>query len=266
MEAILLPLPLRRRAAAPAALLPDRPAFARLDMPAENADADEADEDQLDEDANPEAADANDDAEATDDDAEAADTDAEAADADTDDATDANDNVNADSDAEAADTDDNAEADADAGGADAAAPADAGAGADTVADADADVEHDASFEAPANADDVELVDTSHAADAPENLTPSPKPQGASRTEGGIFRGCAMGNVFNFGDADEHPMPDQTRSKIMGCVLVYDDRSSDDPWFTMKHEVTPNLKDVLTHLSEKHSPIQSVYLFICNDNY
>ena len=200
------------------------------------------------------------------------DADAEAADPDTDDATDTDDNVNADSDAEAANTDDtHAEANADAGGADAAAPADASAGAGADADADADVEHDASFEAvPANADDVELVDSvadaSHAAEASENLTPSPKPQGASRTEGGIIRGRAMGNVFNFGDADEDLRPEQTRSKIIGCVLVYDDRSSDNPWFSMKHEVTPNLKDVLTHLSEKHSPIRSVYLFIRNDNH
>jgi hypothetical protein len=209
--------PPRRRAAAPAAILPDRPAFAESTPPPENV----AEEESLDVD---------------EDNSDEADRDIVHPDAGA--GSDAD--VDADADANHADANANSDAEATKGHddeANAAAvldEANAAEEAELAADPDADVDMDG-----------------------EDRTPSPELQGASRTTGGTIRGRAPGNVFNFADADNNAAPEQVWSRVMGRVLVYDDRSlGAEPYFTIKNEVTPSLKAVLMHLNEKHSPIRS----------
>jgi hypothetical protein len=89
----------------------------------------------------------------------------------------------------------------------------------------------------------------------------PRPQGSSRTTGGILRGRALGNAYNVADFDEvmdelHPIP--------GRVLVYS--SNEDPANLsiqtmkpstfIKHDVTRSIQPVLTKVAEKYSPIRS----------
>ena len=224
--------PPHHRAAAPAAILPDRPMFA------ESASDEDADGD---EDAAAHAKGAGD-----------ANVDAE--EADTDDA-DANADAN-NSDANKADADD-AVVDTDDADVEDADAQNNVVEAREVADPD-----------PSTLDTTmhPLDDTGSHTDEDDYLlaiaanadvcTPSPKPQGASRTDGGIICGHANGNVFNFGDVEDHVL-DQTRPKVVGRVLVYDDRKSDEPCFSVRQEVTDNLKEILTCLSDKHSPVRSV---------
>jgi hypothetical protein len=230
--------PPRRRAAAPVALLPDRPAFADSAPAGALADSEDAEaEDAEAEYAEAEAAEAEDaeaeDAEAEDAEAEDADAeDADAEDADVEDA-DAADAEDADADAEEADADDVVARDADSDDA-------------TVEDAG---DLDTTMHAGSHTDGD---DAAHGG----FRTPSPKPHGASRIDGGIIRGRANGNVFNFGDVDMDHVSHQTRPKVVGRVLVYDDRKSDEPSFSIKQEVTDDLKEILTCLGDKHSPVRS----------
>jgi hypothetical protein len=85
-------------------------------------------------------------------------------------------------------------------------------------------------------------------------------QGASRMTGGILRGRAHGNVFNFADATT-TIEDQ--GPVMGKVHVYrehEDPKMSKPYMTMKHEVTTNLAPVLEGLASNYSPIKSKPLF------
>lgn len=90
-------------------------------------------------------------------------------------------------------------------------------------------------------------------------------QGASRTTGGILRGCAQGNVFN--NADAELVSDYGIERRIGRVQVYTayaDPTMVKPDMELKHEVTPKLTKVLKVLSRKYSPIQSmalVYIWI-----
>ena len=87
-------------------------------------------------------------------------------------------------------------------------------------------------------------------------TPSPDLQGASRTTGGVFRGRAVGNVLNVADAVMMSTAEDPGPAITGRVLIYENKTDNEPAFTMKHIVTSDLRPILTRLAEKHPPIRS----------
>ena len=96
------------------------------------------------------------------------------------------------------------------------------------------------------------MDTTMASPA---CSPSHKLQGASQTTGGIFHGRALGNVFNFADAN--PTEDQA-GPIMGKVLIYREHgilSQSTPFMSLKHEVTRHLTPILNKLAIRY-PIMS----------
>ena len=224
--------PPRRRAAAVAPLLPDRPTFAESAPAGADEDSD-GDEDAAahtasdGEDANVDSAEA----EAEDADANREDADAVAEDADSEDKADSEEK-----------DDDSEDADAE----------------DVIAHDEAARNLDTTMHHHDNTSDHSDVDDSHArlSAKADVCTPSPKPQGASRTDGGIIRGRANGNVFNFSDVEKDLVPDQTQPRVVGRVLVYDDQKSDEPCFSVKQEVTDNLKVILTCLGDRHSPVRS----------
>jgi hypothetical protein len=81
--------------------------------------------------------------------------------------------------------------------------------------------------------------------------------GASRTSGGIFRGKALGNVFNMADAHNMDVDDHALPMAMGKVLLYTSRDQDaEPAMTMSHETGYQLPPVLDKLARKYSPIRS----------
>jgi hypothetical protein len=80
-------------------------------------------------------------------------------------------------------------------------------------------------------------------------------QGASRTTGGILRGRALGNVFNF--TDTTPNEDQD-GPMMGKVFIYKDHgvpSQTTPFMSLKHEVMRHLPPILHKLATQY-PIMS----------
>lgn len=90
---------------------------------------------------------------------------------------------------------------------------------------------------------------------------SPPAYGSSRTTGGVFRGRALGNTFNFADADDMDLrhDDQLLGPIMGKVLCF--HSPVDPTVTkpdlfFNMEVVPNLGPVLQKFGRLHSPVRS----------
>ena len=90
-------------------------------------------------------------------------------------------------------------------------------------------------------------------------SPSQNLQGASRITGGVFRGRAQGNVYNFADATDVFTPQPAPS---GKVLVYESTTSDDkpnplvdkPSMSIKHAVTDSLILVLRKLGLQYSPV------------
>ena len=83
-------------------------------------------------------------------------------------------------------------------------------------------------------------------------------QGASRMTGGILRGRAHGNYFNFADAQAEPV---TQDSVMGKVHIYRthvDPRTTQPYMSINHEVTGNLAPVLTNLVTRYSPAKSKY--------
>lgn len=82
-------------------------------------------------------------------------------------------------------------------------------------------------------------------------------QGASRTTGGVFRGHAHGNVYNFGD----PL-DIFQGELAprtGKIHLYTERvdpSITKPILTFKNEVTLTLAPVLRKLERRYSPVSS----------
>jgi hypothetical protein len=269
--------PRRRRAAAPVGLLPLWPIFAAgPDGPDTTQETDSTNSPELDDSiADVEDNDAGDldlDAGDLDLDAEA---DEDNADADLDSNADADGDADAVGDAEHADAEhaDAEHADAEHADADDDVDADVNAEANVVANVDFDADAalkeaadpDANIEEADNADadlegannDNANADVEDAVSVDLNRTPSPKPQGASRSEGGVFRGRAKGNGFSFGDAGDDPTPEVVREKVVGRVLVYEDGTSNaKPRFGMKQDVTSSLEAVLVQLSTVHSPVRS----------
>lgn len=86
--------------------------------------------------------------------------------------------------------------------------------------------------------------------SPENL------QGASRTTGGVFRGRALGNVFNHADAFGSMANEHMDRK--GTVQVYASHTDLKPLMTMKHKVTTTLGPILHSLSRRYSPVSSKF--------
>jgi hypothetical protein len=92
-------------------------------------------------------------------------------------------------------------------------------------------------------------------------SPSHNLQGASRTTGGIFRGRALGNVFNFADAANLEYQD---CPVMGKVLVYTSHtinpSDTQSYMLLKHAVTPFLAPILRKLGERFPPLHGELYF------
>ncbi|MGB8538604.1 MAG: hypothetical protein WCD57_19430 [Acidobacteriaceae bacterium] len=87
-------------------------------------------------------------------------------------------------------------------------------------------------------------------------------EGSSRVTGGFSRGHALGNVFNFADAEDVAM-DNTIGSAEGKVLLYfsnqnpaDVNFEAKPSASFKHEVVSTVKPVLKAISGKFSPIKS----------
>jgi len=83
--------------------------------------------------------------------------------------------------------------------------------------------------------------------------------GASRVVGGVFRGRALGNVFNHADADE--VIQHGLGPRVGRVQVYTshaDPAITKPYMVLKHEVTPKLTPILKALGRKYSPVRSEF--------
>lgn len=93
-------------------------------------------------------------------------------------------------------------------------------------------------------------------------TPSPGLQGASRTEGGHFRGRASGNAPAFGDTAQDTGLDLV-SPLMGHIVLYDSHAVNGaPLFFVSQPVAHDLKSILPALSSKYSPIRSMSLVVC----
>ena len=85
----------------------------------------------------------------------------------------------------------------------------------------------------------------------------PGRHGASRTTGGILRGNALGNVYNFGDRMD---VDNPQGKVFGKVHVYTthgDPTNSKPYMVLKHEVTNRLTPILKKLGNSYSPVKSM---------
>jgi hypothetical protein len=84
----------------------------------------------------------------------------------------------------------------------------------------------------------------------------PSLQGASRTSGGIFRGKALGNVFNHGDSADLSLQ---ATHVKGIVKLYNTLvkkpHETDPWIILKVEVSPSLGPILSKLAKRYSPVK-----------
>jgi hypothetical protein len=90
-------------------------------------------------------------------------------------------------------------------------------------------------------------------------SPSNNLHGASRTIGGIFRGQAHGNVFNFADGLDSIM-DVPSAPLIGKVHLFLNKSDVKPTMSIKHEVTSQLAPVLHKIAGRYSPVRSKFLF------
>jgi hypothetical protein len=85
----------------------------------------------------------------------------------------------------------------------------------------------------------------------------PDLQGASRTTGGIFRGRALGNVFNVGDCKDDL--ESNIGSMVGKVKVFmagEDPSTKKPQMTLKVKVGGDLAPVLDAVAKRFSPVKS----------
>jgi hypothetical protein len=81
-------------------------------------------------------------------------------------------------------------------------------------------------------------------------------RGASRITGGVFRGRAHGNTFNFADGDDMDV-DDGYYKVDGKVLLYTSRDDNArPTMTITHPTSSELPPILKALAHKFSPIRS----------
>ena len=91
------------------------------------------------------------------------------------------------------------------------------------------------------------------------VSPSKNPQGSSCMTGGIFQGCALGNVFNNADGPELHYPDQL---LIGKVLVYTTHvtkvSDVEPYMSFKHNIVNNLAPILEKLGKRFPLFQSEF--------
>jgi hypothetical protein len=81
-------------------------------------------------------------------------------------------------------------------------------------------------------------------------------QGASHTTGGVIRGQAYGNVFNF--ANSYDLGVDHAAPVVGKVHLYDlriDPTHTKPKAVFKLQVTTSLGTVLFKLAEKDSPVR-----------
>ena len=84
--------------------------------------------------------------------------------------------------------------------------------------------------------------------------------GASRTTGGILRGRALGNIFNFGDGMN---VDDQNSKVVGTIHIYTTHGNPEeskPYMTLKHEVINHIAPILKKLGNSYSPVKSWFSF------
>jgi hypothetical protein len=82
-------------------------------------------------------------------------------------------------------------------------------------------------------------------------------QGASRMAGGVIRGRAQGNIYNFADEEnlqDFTFPAETAST--GVLHVFLSRDAAKPAMTLKLKVTTQLGPVLEVLAERYSPVKS----------
>jgi hypothetical protein len=91
------------------------------------------------------------------------------------------------------------------------------------------------------------------------------PQGSSRTTGGFSRGKAMGNNYNWGDADDVVDPAYWNAPTYGKVLLFVDRDTGSPpYMSFTTKTTSGLPVVLKELSGRFSPIEKrnsrIYVF------
>jgi hypothetical protein len=82
--------------------------------------------------------------------------------------------------------------------------------------------------------------------------------GASRITGGVFRGRAYGNTFNFADGgDVMDMDNDAHHKADGKVLLYTSQDKNArPTMTITHHTSSELPSILQELAYKFSPIRS----------
>lgn len=93
-------------------------------------------------------------------------------------------------------------------------------------------------------------------------SPPISPQGASRMTGGVLRGRALGNVFNYADGKDEPHVGPRKGK----VLVYQsprDPTTHKPDMSITSDVSSQLKPVLKTLGRKYSPVRSMFFFLYN---
>jgi hypothetical protein len=91
------------------------------------------------------------------------------------------------------------------------------------------------------------------------------PHGSSRTTGGFSRGKAMGNNYNWGDADDVVDPAYWNAPTYGKVLLFVDRDTGSPpYMSFTTKTTSGLPVVLKELSGRFSPIEKrnsrIYVF------
>ncbi|KAF8869724.1 hypothetical protein BD779DRAFT_1416414, partial [Infundibulicybe gibba] len=93
----------------------------------------------------------------------------------------------------------------------------------------------------------------------------PRAFGASRTEGGIFRGKAFGNTSKLSDYPELEPQGKIRVYLSNLdpaeMVPLEMRSS----FSMNHPVVSNAKPVLQALSGHYSPTRKNHIFIMDDD-
>ena len=92
-------------------------------------------------------------------------------------------------------------------------------------------------------------------------SPSQGLQGASRIIGGMTRGHARGNVFNFADGPDVFFDEVDVKPKAGKVLLYTsmgDPETMKPAMSLKHEVSPTLAPVLAKLAKRYTRINSAF--------
>ena len=104
--------------------------------------------------------------------------------------------------------------------------------------------------------DVEMISPANSPICPLHL------EGSSQVTGGFSYGHALGNVFNFADAEDVTM-DNTVGSAKGKVLLkFSSQNPADvnfmakPSTSFKHEVDSTVKPVLKAISGRFSPVKS----------